>query len=411
MALKTYSYKGRQRGRKVKGLVSAETTAKARAELRTQHIREVKLRESGENTKFTMQKEITWGPFGSIPQKDIMVFSKKLATMIRSGLPVVDAMSLAHGQTSNGNMKRVVGEIIARLNAGSSLVDAFGQHDRHFDNMYRNMVQAGEVSGNLDVFLDRLVETLEKQQKIRSGIRSALFYPITLVVTALGITTFMLLNVVPTFQEMYAALDAELPAATQTIIDAADWLREGYNLLTIIGVLFGIWFADFLLNRIARPYRKFKNSLVLKLPLFGDLIIKAVVARMSLLISNLWSAGIPIVDNLRVSGSVTENLVFVDAMDEIGRRVTTGVPLSALFAEQKVFPEALSQLIAVGERTGNVDEMLGSVARYYEEEFDAVVKGLTTIIEPLMIVFVGGLIGVMVIALYLPMFSIGEAIK
>ena len=272
-------------------------------------------------------------------------------------------------------------------------------------------VEAGEISGKLDVLLDRLVEMLEKQQKIKAGIKSALFYPITLVVITVAISYFMLTKVVPTFQEMYEGLGAELPGPTQAIVDASNWIQDGGNLASVIGVVISIWLTNKMLHRYLRPYRKLKSVIALRLPVVGDIIVKATVARMSLLMANLLAAGVSVIDTLEVSSTVSQNVKFLDAMTQIKQKIVTGAPLSTLFGNEAVFPIALSQLMAVGERTGNMDEMLTSIARYYEEEFTTVVDGLSTIIEPLMIVFVGLMIGVMVVALYLPIFSAGDAIK
>ena len=272
-------------------------------------------------------------------------------------------------------------------------------------------VEAGEISGKLDVFLDRLVEMLEKQQKIKAGIKSALFYPITLVVITVAISYFMLTKVVPTFKEMYEGLGAELPGPTQAIVDASNWIQDGGNLASVIGVVISIWLTNKMLHRYLRPYRKLKSVIALRLPVVGDIIVKATVARMSLLMANLLAAGVSVIDTLEVSSTVSQNVKFLDAMTQIKQKIVTGAPLSTLFGNEAVFPIALSQLMAVGERTGNMDEMLTSIARYYEEEFTTVVDGLSTIIEPLMIVFVGLMIGVMVVALYLPIFSAGDAIK
>ena len=407
---KKFLYKGKKRNKKIKGEVQATGLIQARAKLRKEGIREIKLKEI-KDKKSSFDIQLTWGPFGSIPRKEIVIFTKKISTMIRAGLPIVDAMRLVQEQTKNKNLKTVSEKITMRLNGGASLSVAFREHKRHFDTVYLNMIEAGEVSGKLDSFLDRLVEMLEKQQKIRAGIKSAMFYPITLVVITLLITYGMLTKVVPTFQEMYEGLGSELPAPTQKIVDASDWIQNGGNLLWLFSIAFGVYFTDRMLSKYIRPYLKFKGRIFLRLPLFGDIIMKSTVARISLLMSNLLAAGVSVIETLEVARTVSKNLVFVDAVGRIEARIASGAQLSVLFKEEPVFPIALSQLMAVGERTGNMDEMLTSIARYYEEEFDAMVEGLSAVIEPLMIVFVGALIGVMVVALYLPIFSAGDAFK
>ena len=409
--MRAYSYSGLQKGKKIKGQTKAPSLVQAKQQLREKGINNLMLKEVRIKQKTALDAELTWGPFGSIPAKEIVIFTKKISTMMRAGLPIVEAMGLVSAQTSNKNMQRVTGQMMDKLNGGSSLSQAFREHPRHFDKVYLNMVEAGEISGKLDVFLDRLVEMLEKQQAIRAGIKSALFYPVTLIVITLSISYFMLTNVVPTFQEMYEGLGAELPGPTQAIVDASNWIQDGRNLATVIGSAAAIWLTNKLLHRHLRPYRKIKSSIALRLPLIGDIIVKATIARMSLLMANLLAAGVSVIDTLEVSGTVSQNIKFLEAMERIQGKVVTGAPLSTLFGNEAVFPIALSQLMAVGERTGNMDEMLTSIARYYEEEFTTVVDGLSTIIEPLMIVFVGLMIGVMVVALYLPIFSAGDAIR
>ena len=409
--MRAYSYSGLQKGKKIKGQTKAPSLVQAKQQLREKGINNLMLKEVRIKQKTALDAELTWGPFGSIPAKEIVIFTKKISTMMRAGLPIVEAMGLVSAQTSNKNMQRVTGQMMDKLNGGSSLSQAFREHPRHFDKVYLNMVEAGEISGKLDVFLDRLVEMLEKQKAIRAGIKSALFYPVTLIVITLSISYFMLTNVVPTFQEMYEGLGAELPGPTQAIVDASNWIQDGRNLATVIGSAAAIWLTNKLLHRHLRPYRKIKSIIALRLPLIGDIIVKATIARMSLLMANLLAAGVSVIDTLEVSGTVSQNIKFLEAMERIQGKVVTGAPLSTLFGNEAVFPIALSQLMAVGERTGNMDEMLTSIARYYEEEFTTVVDGLSTIIEPLMIVFVGLMIGVMVVALYLPIFSAGDAIR
>jgi type IV pilus assembly protein PilC len=409
--MKKLSYQGRRKGKKVKGEIEAGNIVQAKQQLRGERIRDLHLKEVKPKKKSALNAELTWGPFGAIPSKEIVIFTKKISTMMRAGLPIVEAMILVSDQSTNANMKRVALQMVEKLNGGASLSQAFREHTRYFDKVYLNMVEAGEISGKLDVFLDRLVEMLEKQQKIKAGIKSALFYPITLVVITVAISYFMLTKVVPTFQEMYEGLGAELPGPTQAIVDASNWIQDGGNLASVIGVVISIWLTNKTLHRYLRPYRKLKSVIALRLPVVGDIIVKATVARMSLLMANLLAAGVSVIDTLEVSSTVSQNVKFLDAMTQIKQKIVTGAPLSTLFGNEAVFPIALSQLMAVGERTGNMDEMLTSIARYYEEEFTTVVDGLSTIIEPLMIVFVGLMIGVMVVALYLPIFSAGDAIK
>ena len=406
--MKKFKYKARLKGKKQKGEIDAENIMLAKQKLRSDGFREVVLTEVKPKKKSALDVEITWGPFGSIPAKEILIFTKKISTMMRAGLPIVEAMVLVSSQTSNANMKRVTGQMIDKLNSGSSLSASFREHSRHFDSVYLNMVEAGEISGKLDTFLDRLVEMLEKQQAIKAGIKSAMFYPITLVVIN-SASPISLTNVVPTFQEMYEGLGRASGPDTGNCGCATDSERQQCS--RHLSVVTAVWVTNKTLHKFLRGYRKLKSMIALRLPLVGDIIVKSTVARMSLLMANLLAAGVSVIDTLEVAKTVSTNVQFLDATARIKQKITTGAPLSTLFGNEKVFPLALSQLMAVGERTGNMDEMLSSIAKYYEEEFTAVVDGLSTIIEPLMIVFVGLMIGIMVVALYLPIFSAGDAIR
>jgi type IV pilus assembly protein PilC len=293
-------------------------------------------------------------------------------------------------------MKMIAHQIVKDLNTGTNLTDAFGKHPTVFDNIYLNMISAGEASGKLDEFLIKLVEMLEKNQKIRAGIKSALFYPIMLFTVAITITIFMLWKVVPVFEKMYAGMGVKLPAATLIIVDASRFIADGGNILRIVLTIIAIRFIFKFIYNNSEAFRHRMHKLFLKLPLF---------------MANLTRAGVSIIDTIKISKQVTTNLVFIYALNRISKQIVTGEVLSVLLArEQHAFPIALSQLTAVGEKTGNMEEMFQSIATYYEEEFDSVVGALSTIIEPLMIVLIGMIIGLLMIALYMPIFSIGQAV-
>ena len=399
-----FEYKGTKKGDKVSGEIVADNERDARRKLKVDKIFAKTLKVK------TFPKIRQIGPFGGIPKKEVLGFSKKLATMIRSGLPMIDAIKLVYAQTSMPLFKDIIGQIVYDLENGKPIVDTFAQWPEIFDNVYLNMLAAGELSGNLDNFLDKLVQMLEKQEKIKAGIKSALFYPITLVVVSVAITIFMLTNVVPTFTGMYENLGVELPGPTAAIVDASDFLlKEGGLWKILLGfIVFVTIYGQ--LNKRVPPFKRMTDAIWLKFPLFGEIIVKGLISRMGLLMANLIGAGVGIVDVLNISKSVSNNILIQDGVENITRGVITGRELSELFASEKVFPIAVSQFIAVGERTGNIEEMLTSLAKYYEEEFDAVVEGLSTVIEPIMIVVVGGMIGALVVAMYLPIFSAGDLV-
>ena len=399
-----FEYKGKRKGDKVVGEIVADNERDARRKLKAERISADKLKQKA----FPVVRQ--FGPFGGVSKKELLNFSKKLATMIRSGLPMIDAIKLVFAQTDHPLFKEIIGQIVYDLENGKPIVDTFAQWPQVFDNVYLNMLAAGELSGNLDNFLDKLVQMLEKQEKIKAGIKSALFYPITLVVVSVGITLFMLTNVVPTFTGMYENLGVELPGPTQAIVNASDFLlKEGGLWKIALGAFTFFTLLGQAKKRIP-PVKRFLDILTLKMPLFGEILIKGMVARMGLLMANLIGAGVGIVDVLNIAKTVSANSSVQLGMDNVSRGVVTGRELSELFAEQKVFPIAVSQFVAVGERTGNIEEMLTSLAKYYEEEFDAVVEGLSTVIEPIMIVVVGGMIGALVVAMYLPIFSAGDLV-
>ena len=411
--MRNFTYKGKDRQRKsVKGSFQAESITKARSELRSKGFTDIAIKELRySRSKKKKEFNITFDLFNSVSPLVLLVFSKKLATMIRSGLPILDSLILIQSQTENRAFSKALQEIINSVNSGVSFSAALGKYPRYFDEVYRNMIEAGEVTGKLDIFLDRLVEGLERMQTIRSGIKSALFYPMTLVVVTLAISAFMMIKVVPTFVGIYGNMGVKLPGPTQVIMDISAWMLDGWNMLALLIVLLGIYGIHSILIKYSYFYKRGISAILLRLPIFGNIIVKASIARMSLLMANLFAAGISIDQIMRIASRTTKNVLFVGAMQRISKEILTGKELSALFEQEKVFPLELSQLIKVGEKTGRMDEMLTSIAKYYLEEFETVVKGLTTVIEPLMIVFIGLVIGLLVIALYLPIFNAGDAIR
>ena len=409
--MKKFNYKARDKNnRKVKSIIDALNRNEALEQLKGRKYRDIKLTEIIPKKKTKLDVNLTWGPFGAVSQEEILIFTKKVATMVRSGLTILDALVLVKSQTKNVVFRDALGAIIDSINQGNSLSTSVRKYPRYCDEVFCNMVEAGEISGKLDIFLDRIVEGQERMQKIRKGIKSALFYPVTLVVVTLVIVYFMLIKVVPTFTEMYKGMGKKLPGPTQMIVDASNWILDGSNVLKIIVVVMIILTTHKLLHKYVYEYKRALSAMMLKLPLFGEMILKSTVARLSLLMANLFAAGIGVEEILRVGSRITPNVIFVEAIQRISERVVSGVELSALYADEPAFPIELSQLIKVGEKTGNMDEMLNAIARYYQEEFEATVEGLTSMIEPLMIVFVGTMIGAMVVALYLPIFSAGDAI-
>ena len=426
----SFAYTGVQAGKKISGSISASDPKAAAIELRKKKIIVTSIKKGTDkanndgkpslddiplsNAPIIISKGniyLNFGPWAKVPPKELLQFTKKVATMIKAGLPILESILMIRDQTVHMKMKMTAHSIVKDLNAGTNLTDAFAKHPTIFDNIYLNMISAGEASGKLDEFLVKLVELLEKNAKIRSGIKSALFYPVMLLTVATTITVFMLWKVVPVFEKMYGAMGVKLPAATLVIVNASRFIADPGNILKIIGVIIIIRVSYNFMYKNIEGFRHVMHKRFLKFPLFGDLIVKATVSRMCMIMANLTRAGVSIIDTIKISKSVTTNLVFIYALERVGKQIVTGQTLSQLLKnEEHIFPPALAQLCAVGERTGNMEEMFQSIATYYEEEFDGVVAALSSIIEPLMIVLIGAIIGVLMIALYMPIFSIGQAV-
>ena len=426
----SFTYTGVQAGKKISGSISASDPKAAAIELRKKKIIVTSIKKGNDksnndgkpslddiplsNAPIIISKGniyLNFGPWAKVPPKELLQFTKKVATMIKAGLPILESILMIRDQTVHMKMKMTAHSIVKDLNAGTNLTDAFAKHPTIFDNIYLNMISAGEASGKLDEFLVKLVELLEKNAKIRSGIKSALFYPVMLLTVATTITVFMLWKVVPVFEKMYGAMGVKLPAATLVIVNASRFIADPGNILKIIGIIIIIRVSYNFMYKNIEGFRHVMHKRFLKFPLFGDLIVKATVSRMCMIMANLTRAGVSIIDTIKISKSVTTNLVFIYALERVGKQIVTGQTLSQLLKnEEHIFPPALAQLCAVGERTGNMEEMFQSIASYYEEEFDGVVAALSSIIEPLMIVLIGAIIGVLMIALYMPIFSIGQAV-
>jgi len=421
-----FAFVGIQSGKKISGEIDGSNIKEASAKLQYQKIIVISIKQSSKKDKTTKEIPLSnapiiffegniylnFGPFGKIPTKELVQFTKKISTMIRAGLPILESIAMIRDQTTHTRMRSVASQICKDLNAGLSLTEAFSKHPNVFNNIYINLIAAGEASGRLDDFLKKLVDLQEKNKKIVAGIKSALFYPITLLTVTTLITAFMLWKVVPVFEKMYGSMGVKLPVTTSFIISASHFISSGPNVLLIVVIFFVVRFCFKQIMKNVEPFRFAVHKFQLKIPLFGNLIQKATISRMTMIMANLQAAGVGIVETLKIAESVTDNLVFVYAINRISEKIVTGDSLSKLFADEKdVFPAELAQLTAVGENTGNMDEMFQSISNYYEEEFDTVVKGLSTIIEPIMIVVIGAIIGILMVALYMPIFNVGQVIR
>ena len=406
-----FEYKGISLGKYVEGEIEALNNTEAAHKLKEKKVIITKLKEA-KKKKAVTKKEKTSISFGTgIKNQEILIFCKQFATMLRAGLPVLNTLEMLEGQTSRPPMKKVIATIKKDLESGNALSKCFEKHTKIFDTVVVNLIKAGEASGKLDTFLQKIVINLEKREKIKSQIKSALFYPGVLFSVAILVTVFMLMNVVPTFVNMYEGMGMadDLPTPTAVIMAMSEFVRSsgGFFLLVfIISFVFGLKFL------IKKNYEVRKNwhRLVMKLPIFGNLIQKSILAKVSLVLGNLNQAGVDLIESIDIAKSVTDNVIVVEALENIKKGVFSGESLTDLFNKEKIFPPTFSQLISVGEQTGSLDEMFGSIAIYYEEEFDVAVANLASLIEPIMIVFMGITIGGLMLAMYAPIFNVGAII-
>ena len=406
-----FQYKGISQGKYVEGEIEAINNAEAAHKLKEQKVIITKLTEFKKKKKVDKKKEKISFSFGTgVKAKEILIFCKQFATMLRAGLPVLNTLNMLDEQTKAPNMKKIIVTIRKDLEAGNALSKCFSNHPKIFDTVVVNLIKAGEASGKLDTFLQRIVISLEKKEKIKSQIKSALFYPGALLTVAILVTIFMLIKVVPVFVTMYEGMGVDVPASTAAIMSASDFMRSasggGLTLVIFIVSIIGLRY----LIKTNYKIRKGWHQFTLKIPVFGNLIQKSILAKVSLVMGNLSQAGVDLLESIDIAKSVTNNTVVIEALENVKKGVFSGETLTKLFAKEKIFPTTFSQLISVGEQTGSLDEMFGSVASYYEEEFDTAVANLASLIEPIMIVFMGITIGGLMIAMYAPIFNVGAII-
>ena len=406
-----FQYKGISQGKYVEGEIEAINNAEAAYKLKEQKVIITKLIQSKKKKKEVKKKEKTSFSFGTgVKAKEILIFCKQFATMLRAGLPVLNTLNMLDEQTKAPNMKKIIVTIRKDLEAGNALSKCFSNHPKIFDTVVVNLIKAGEASGKLDTFLQKIVISLEKREKIKSQIKSALFYPGVLLSVAILVTIFMLIKVVPVFVKMYEGMGVDVPGSTAAIMAASDFMRSASGGgLSLVIIIVSIILLRYLIKTNYK-IRKGWHQFTLKIPVFGNLIQKSILAKVSLVMGNLSQAGVDLLESIDIAKSVTSNTVVIEALENVKKGVFSGETLTKLFAKEKIFPTTFSQLISVGEQTGSLDEMFGSVASYYEEEFDTAVANLASLIEPIMIVFMGITIGGLMIAMYAPIFNVGAII-
>ena len=411
MSAETYTYKGISAGKYVEGTVDALSQEEASFKLKEQKIIITNLVKT--KKKAAEKKKSSGGGITLFKKKvkpeDVVIFSKQFATMVKAGLPILNVLTMLRDQLEHPELKIIIEDIRKSLEGGLTLSKCFEKYPKIFDNIYINLIKAGEASGKLDVFLLKLVESLEKREKVKKKIKSALTYPVVMFVVAITVMVFMLIKVVPIFAEMYEGMGVALPTPTAVIMNASNFMRGSGGLTLAIVLIIGFITFKYLTTKI--PAIRYKwHQRVLKMPVFGDMILKSLIARISLIMGNLSAAGVNLLESIEIAKQVSNNDVVTLALENVKKGVFSGDTLTKLFLKEPTFPPTFSQLISVGEQTGNLDEMFTSVSNYYEEEFDTAVDNMSSLIEPIMIVFMGTMIGGLMIAMYSPIFNVGSII-
>jgi len=403
-----FSYSGISQQEKVAGKIEAENESDAFQKLKSQGITVSNIKPFQTNqTKTTTKKKTSSFFKQKIKPVDIVAFTKQFATMVKAGLPILGTLEMLRNQTVNPSMKEVIEDIRRKLEGGVTLSTCFSQHPLIFDNIYVNLIKAGEAGGKLDLFMMKLVQSLEKKEKIKKKIKSALMYPTIMFSVAIIVTIFMLIKVVPVFAEMYAGMGVQLPGSTAAILGASNFLQGTGGLIMLIASISFFLIFRYLTTKNENIKKRWHQR-VLKLPVFGNLILKSTLARISMILGNLSAAGVNLLESLDIAKSVSNNVIVIEALENIKKGVFSGDTLTKLFLKEPLFPPAFSQLISVGEQTGSLDEMFESIGNLYEEEFDMAVENMSSLIEPIMIVFMGTVIGGLMIAMYAPIFSVGS---
>ena len=394
----TYIWEGKdKKGKLIKGEMKANGDAFVNATLRRQGITVVKVK-----------KQSSFVSKGKVSDKDITLFTRQLATMMKAGVPLLQSFDIVGKGHSNPAVAKLLGDIKADVETGSSLSTSFRKYPLYFDTLFCNLIGAGEQAGILDTLLDRLATYKEKILAIKSKIKSALFYPISIIVVAFIITAVIMIFVIPAFKELFSSFGADLPAPTLIVMAISDiFVHWWWAIFGSIG--FGIWFFFYTWKR-SLSMQATMDRLILKVPVFGPLIRKATIARWARTLATMFSAGVPLVEALDSVAGASGNRVYYDATKKIQSEISTGTSLTVAMQNSNVFPNMVLQMTAIGEESGALDSMLSKVADFFEAEVDDAVDALASLMEPVIMVVLGTLIGGLVIAMYLPIFKMGSVV-
>lgn len=396
-----FSWEGlNKRGEVMKGELSATSAALVKAQLRHQGIEPKKVRKKSVSL-FGERKQ-------SIKSKDITVFSRQMATMLAAGIPLIQAFDIVGRGVSNASMRHLILEVKSDVESGTTFTEALKKHPKYFNELYHNLVNAGEQSGCLDTILDKIAVYKEKTETLKGKIKKAMFYPAAVVVVAFIVTAALLIFVVPQFQDLFQGFGAELPAPTRLIITLSDFFQS-YWWLIFGSIGLSVWL--FIEARTRSPkVAHMVDRILLKLPILGEVLEKAAIARFSRTLAITFSAGLPLVDALKSVAGATGNILYANATHRIREDVSTGQQMQLAMRNTHLFPNMVVQMVAIGEESGALEQMLTKVADFYEEEVDNAVDSLSSLLEPLIMAFLGTIVGGLVIAMYLPIFKLGSVV-
>jgi len=396
-----YTAKNATTGQIMKGSLDVPSRDDLIGHLRKNRLLLVSMREAPRAIKFTM-------PGGGVSTRDIVIFTRQFATMINSGLPLVQSLTILAAQTENQKLKDVTRAVVFDVEAGNTLADAFAKHPTAFSQLYVNMVAAGEAGGILDTILLRLATFLEKNDKLIRKVKSAMIYPGVILTVAAGAIAILLIFVIPVFQEMFASAAIELPVPTRIVIGLSEFLQSFWWAVLAVGAALAMALKKFYDTNAGK--RRI-DGILLQMPVLGDVIRKSAVSRFTRTLGTLISSGVSILDGLEITAKTAGNTIIQDAIMASRSSIAGGDTIAAPLEKSGVFPPMVISMIAVGEQTGGLDEMLSKIADFYDDEVDVAVSGLLSLMEPVMILFLGIVVGGIIVAMYLPIFGMMQAVQ
>ncbi len=395
-----YTWEGTdKKGKRLKGETRAATITLVRADLRKQGIIPLKIKKKPISIFSARKPKITPG--------DIAIFARQLATMMQAGVPMVQAFDIVGRGSENASMQDLILAIKADVEGGTALATALSKHPLHFDDLFCNLVRAGEAAGVLEDLLDKIATYKEKMESIKGKIKKAMFYPVAIVVVAVLVTAMIMMFVIPQFESLFSSFGSDLPAFTKVVVAMSRWLQEWW-FLALAGVFGVIHLFGFIWKR-SRKFRLWIDKVLLKTPVIGVIVNKSSIARFARTTSTMFAAGVPMVEALESVAGATGNIVYSNAVLRMREDVATGQSLQLTMKQQEIFPHMVIQMVAIGEESGSLEDMLSKVADFYEEEVDNMVDALSSLLEPIIMVVLGTLIGGLIVAMYLPIFHMAEA--